>query len=285
MGIGLDIFGVHLNDSSSFWLMIHGLWVGSAIGVIAAIVTNLSRKEEIKEIERSEEQQRQAELVARKERKTKEDKQERERCLTKIHEACDGSVDRFEMLPADLKIAYDWLLEARQHLGNNAYSPFWQAIENAYSSLGYFKMRIDHIEALARQYSNAVQKYRRVGGVDQIPSFPVKMDMTNATRASESIASVANGVVYRAQCEAVFAQIWEQRRTTAAVVLGFANLEQAVAGMSNSVNSSLNLLTSTLSDFPSDAEQFSTESNESKLRMNHAANSLHAERWRASPLS
>lgn len=285
MGIGLDIFGVHLNDSSSFWLMIHGLWVGSAIGVIHTIVTNSSRREEIKEIERSEEQQRQAALDARKERKTKEERQKRERCLTKIHEACDGSVDAFEMLPADLKNAYDWLQAAQQHFGNNAYSPFWQAIENAYSTLGYFRMRIDYIETQARQYSIAVQEYRTAGGSDHVPSFPVKMDMTNAARASESIVRVANGVVYRAQCEPVFAQIWEQRRTTAAVVLGFANLEQAVAGMDNSVNASVNLLASTLNDIPGDVEQHATESHESKLRMNHAAESLHAERWRASPLS
>lgn len=292
VGLGMDISGIHINEASNLWAMNHGLWIGAVVGVIVFIVTNLLRRKEIKDFERSEEKHRQAEMARRQaeqdandERKKKEDQQERERCLAVINAACEDSVARFEMLPADLKIAYDWLLEAQRHFRNNAYSPFWQAIEYSYSSLGHFNMRISYIETLARRYSDAVQDYRKVEGSDCFPLFPVQMDMAKAARASETIVSVANGVVYRAQCEAIFAQIWEQRRTTAAVVVGFANLQQAVAGMAHSVEAATNLLASTLSGMPSDVGQRGTEAQETKLRMNQAAQSLYDERWRASPLS
>ena len=54
-------------------------------------------------------------------------------------------------------------------------------------------------------------------------------------------------MVYQAQKLPTFAQIWEQRRTTAAVVAGFSNLETAVSRLGSSLSGSIRSLSESLS--------------------------------------
>lgn len=314
--------GFPFNESPIMGTVFHGLWIGAAVGMLGVILINLLRITERRELERLEEQQRQAEIAARQERKRIEEKQEQERrraqarqeqerrenqerqeqerkrneemqqrerdqkrCRAIIRVACEGSVNNFVLLPDDLKNANGWIATAQQHFRNTAYSPFWQAIEAAYAWLGNYNTRLGNIETHARRYRQAVQDYRKAGGGDLIPPFPVQVDKANATRAWESTANVADAVVYRAQCDAIFAQIWEQRRTTSAVIQGFANLEQAVLGMGHSIQSSVDSLTSAVRGLPGDVAQPATDSIKANPLLDQAVSSLHTERWRASPFS
>lgn len=156
--------------------------------------------------------------------------------------ACSEAVQTFEQLPTDLSNASGWSAEARQHFSQHAYSPFWQSVEHAYDCLGHYNQRLTRIAQLLRQHADAVRSYIRQGGTERLPQFPVQLDAAIATQAAKSIARALNKIVYEAQRDAVFAQIWEQRRTTSAVIAGFANLESAVSRMASSIESSISSL-------------------------------------------
>lgn len=282
IGIVLDIFGVHIMGSSSFHLMANGIWIGALVGAVYGMSADASRTSEMNRIAEEKESRRKEQEAARKTQKNlaaeKAHQQLIATLIEKMRTACEESIVKFEMLPGDLKIAYDWLLEAQYHFKNNAYSPFWHAVENAYGSLGYFNARMAYIESLTRQYSESAHAYAAAGGKGSVPLYPMEVSTANATRASEYIVQVANDIVYAAQRDAIFSQIWEQRRTTAAVVAGFANLEQAVSGMSRTLQAVANSLVGSV-------DVASSEGYAKDPRVEKAVSLLAAERWRASPLS
>ncbi|ALJ18463.1 hypothetical protein [Microbacterium sp. No. 7] len=235
IGVALDIFQVHINSSSSFFLFTNGLWVGAVAGGLIAFASQASRRANAAEAERDR-QRREREAAA----------QERSdllaRLMAQIRSACIDSVAVFECLPSDLRNARDWGAEAQHHFQNNAYSPFWHAIENAYDNLGYYNERLAAIGKLSRDYDDAATSYVAERGPEAVPAFPVQIDAASATQAAEPIVRRLNEIVYQAQRDAVFAQIWEQRRTTAAVVRGFASLEVAVSRMSSTLSASISQL-------------------------------------------
>lgn len=256
IGIVLDVFGVRINSSSSFFLFSNGIWVGAIVGVLLHVAGQVSDRKasqayEARELAESELLQR----LERRERHASElRRQQRVAALaTSIQDVCTEAVSTFEQLPSDLSDARGWISEAQQHFHNNAYSPFWHAIENTYDTLGCYNERIAVIETLSDQYKTSIKTYTDDGGSEMLLPFPVQLNTVVATQAGQATARVSSSVVYSAQRDAVFAQIWEQRRTTAAVVRGFANLEQAVNHMSSTLAESIaSLKASTDSLTPAD---------------------------------
>ncbi|WP_155947544.1 hypothetical protein [Microbacterium sp. MRS-1] len=252
VGIVLDIFtGIHFLGSSSFNLMIAGAIVGAIgggliFGIEAAAghakEANAEREREVRAREEGERSRR----------------DQLNGTAAQARNACNEAVQAFEQLPADLSNARGWSAEARQHFSQHAYSPFWQSVEHAYDCLGHYNQRLTRIAQLLRQHAEAVRSYIRQGGTERLPAFPVQLDAANATQAAETITRTLNKIVYEAQRDAVFAQIWEQRRTTSAVIAGFANLESAVSRMSSSLNSSINSLAAEVRGVGAEVSQAST---------------------------
>lgn len=71
-----------------------------------------------------------------------------------------------------------------------------------------------------------------------MPTFPVQLNQVAAVGAAQPLLFGLDAITYEAQRNVVFAQIWEQRRTTAAVVQGFANLEAAVNQLATTIRAS-----------------------------------------------
>ena len=78
--------------------------------------------------------------------------------------------------------------------------------------------------------------------------FPIKMDVERVATQHREVVEKLDGVVYEAHKDATFSIIWEQHRTTAAVVAGFRSLEDAIGRMSSRLNFARASLGSTLAD-------------------------------------
>ena len=159
------------------------------------------------------------------------------------------AVNAFEGLPAHLQSAEDDARRAETFFGDGAFSPFWSAIESAYAHLGEYTAAVRLIDAKASAHGQNVIRLVQAGGnPGELASFPVRLDTAHTQRVLAEATGDLSNMVYEAQRVPVFAQIWEQRRTTAAVIAGFANLEQAVARMSSSVTNALGFLDTSLTE-------------------------------------
>lgn len=239
VGLVLDIGGQDFLPSASAYLTISGAAVGAVGGVLyQSVGTAWDRA-------RQREARHLAELMAR-ERAAEGRRQMMERIYGEIGTSSRQAVAEFERLPDDLRAARSWAEEAARHFRDNAYSPYWTAVENAYGHLGEYNRRIGLIAQHAATYERAVASFLEKGGNAAVEPFPVELDAARATEAAEATAGALHEQVYQAQRDPVFAQIWEQRRTTAAVVAGFASLEGAIHSMTGALQASVGSLENSL---------------------------------------
>lgn len=153
------------------------------------------------------------------------------------------AIDRFEAMPGHLRTADAWTLRAVECYQDKAFSPFWSAVESAYSSLADYRRAVDTINECATTHPDKVAALAAAGGdPTAIAEFPVALDLDRVNRTLEQATTQLGRMVYQAQKHPTFAQIWEQRRTTAAVIAGFANLESAVNNMGSALIASVHSL-------------------------------------------
>jgi len=134
-------------------------------------------------------------------------------------------------LPSALRQAGDFRDEALAHFRSGAFSPFWAAVEAGFVALGDYNASIHSIQEHAARYARSAEEYRLHGGTGAVPPFPVDVPAADATAVAEMVASALRAVAYDAQKNPTYAQIWEQRRTTAVLVQGFRSMEQAIGGL------------------------------------------------------
>lgn len=154
-----------------------------------------------------------------------------------------------------LRGAADFCEEAVTHYRAGAYSPFWSATENAAVQLGDYNSKVWEVRHAALAYKQNVSNYQHGGGTDLVPPFSVDQSDATATVAAEPVASMLRDLVYTAQRDPHYAQIWEQRRTTAAVVEGFQSMESAIGGLIQAVLASATSLTAELSTLSTSTTQ------------------------------
>lgn len=156
------------------------------------------------------------------------------------------AVQDFEALPQELQAAISSESDALHHFRNEAFSPFWQSIESALSHLANYRSRILQIQRDSEDYGRRIEEYRALGGLQEFAAFPIDVDDVGATEVATRVSDRLNRAAYEAQRHPVFAQIWEQRRTTAAIVVGFASLEVAIRDMTAAMTSSIRSLSTTV---------------------------------------
>lgn len=146
----------------------------------------------------------------------------------------------FRSMPEALNNAEGWTRQAAFHYNDGAFSPFWSDIEQAYLCLNHYRISLDAVAAAARRHPLLVSQ---LIDFDINPgrncSFLIDLDIKRILRVLESATSQLEAMTYHAQKHEVFAKIWEQRRTTTAVVEGFSNLETAVRSMGRAISKSL----------------------------------------------
>lgn len=179
------------------------------------------------------------------------------------------AVDWFALMPKYIESAREWRKTAAARYADGAYSPFWEAVEKAYGEIGLYRRaaaaieqcaqsHAQHLDALAvlmepvrsTSASSATETSRDQGGKagqgDMVPPFPVRLDVGRVRSTVDEATADLDSLVYEAQRNPTFAKIWEMRRTTAAVIEGFTNLEGAVQGMRAAVTTSLDSMSRTL---------------------------------------
>lgn len=242
IGLIADFAGFTWLWSSSFHFMITGGAIGGIGGAAIAIYAAVSQHDKANENTRLANENTRLREVAKREQEAAYRRNRLDSLVNEVSDVCTASIEQFEQLPSDLENAWAWAKEAKRHYANIAYSPFWHAIEQSYANLGIYNKRLADIQRLSRRYDSAKSEYREMSGPSKLPAFPVTLDAVRSTQVAETTTGKIGDIVYEAQRDPVFAQIWEQRRTTAAVVAGFANLEAAVATMAGTISTSIGSL-------------------------------------------
>ena len=155
--------------------------------------------------------------------------------LSQLNNASLKSLDLFKALPDDLKQAEKAADRAVRDYKNHAYSPFWSEIESSYHYLNCYKIKVSAIRDLGNLYANHVESLRALGISELLPPFPIHLNSKEISRVLENASAQLSRMTYEAQRDATFAVIWEQRRTTTAVEIGFQTLESAVRQMAGAL--------------------------------------------------
>ena len=133
--------------------------------------------------------------------------------------------------PQHLSRAANWLRQAENEFKDNAFAPFWDAVENAARQLAVFNDKTNQASRFADKY------YRTLNGrMHTFPSFPANDD--NVPDPS-SVVSELRRMVRMGQTNFQFANIWEHRLTREVIIAGFRTLGEAVNNLGSTVENSL----------------------------------------------
>ena len=163
---------------------------------------------------------------------------ERQRdCAERLVRNCKESLDGFELLPGQLIAAEESLDQAEARFEEGAFAPFWDSIEQAVRELGGFDTEVRSLNSRLTTYDTLVKEYE-----GQPPEFPIDRDCVSSLTVSARTAERLRSIVYKAQCNPQFAEIYEQRKTSPVLVAGFATFANALALMSSALQSSIGQL-------------------------------------------
>lgn len=145
--------------------------------------------------------------------------------------------------------------ELRQHLSrvslllgaaeneyrDNAFAPFWDAVENAAQHLAAFNDKTNRLSGNAKDYYNKLN-----GRKHSFPAFPIQiMTIPDASPVTKEFRRV----VRMGQTNHDFADIYEHRRTREVLIAGFRTLGEAVNNLGAILENSIyNLQESVSSD-------------------------------------
>jgi len=156
------------------------------------------------------ERQRAAELAQR---------NERIKIAQSVLEIPSQVVAAYRQAGAFLAQSSGWVADAEQLYHRRAYSRFWAAVEGGTFALNQFQDRLSHAHRIAEQYPNRVAEVtatlHEMG--TEPPLLPPELGGAEIARVGHNLEGRLQAVVERAETDPVFAQIFEQRRTTAAV--------------------------------------------------------------------
>lgn len=137
-------------------------------------------------------------------------------------------------LPSFLQKASSSLERARSEFSCNAFSPYWDCIEQATRNLASFNNNIQQIRNYADQYYKLLQNKKH-----NFPSFfPVREIFPD----SVPVINELNTVVRPGLTNFQFATIWEHRKTQNILIQGFGTLGDAISNMAASICDSISQL-------------------------------------------
>ena len=127
------------------------------------------------------------------------------------------------------------LNKAEVHFNNNAYSPFWDEVEEATLQLSYFYKDINYLSDKLKAYNECASMYEGVP-----PSFPIMPDkVEKVNQLNGTLARRMKEVISAAQRDFHFASIFEQRRTRDSIAAGFESFEDALDDVGNQITTEM----------------------------------------------
>ena len=198
-----------------------------------------------------------SELEWRKEEKTKKVLEEKQRIETENQKAIrrvedeavaltvslsrtyESSLGLATELSQHLHLASDLLRQAEVEYQENAFAPFWDAVEKAAKQLAAFNDK-------ANQLSNKVPGYYQMlsGRKHTFPPFP---DNPSALQYAPSVTRELRRIVRLGQTNFQFANIWEHRRTRDVLIAGFRTLGEAIDNLGATIEYSISKLQESVS--------------------------------------
>lgn len=283
-GLSSDVAWLGFVLGVAAFMLVGGLAQGLTPAVVAGVVVGFGTTvlgDNIME-RVSDRKKRRRQLAVAAEEGAKQEKQERQRAATQLNEA----IGETQRIPREVVTFYseagrcvvnarDWLADARAHRGRSAYTPFWDAIENAIANLSSHRALLCKAEEDVNRYRAAVSRVRALaqeGTVAELGVMPGGLGDIAHLNAAEVIAADLRAVVYEAQTDYKYASIFEQRRTTAAIVAGFASLSDAILRMDEAIRASTASLSAALA---AQAADLSSAVGQANLTL-HSALSTHA---------
>ncbi len=136
-----------------------------------------------------------------------------------------------EALRSDVAGLTNCVNRAQAEFAANAFAPFWDNVEWAFTWIPSFKQHLEELERGATAYNGIL-----TGREHSCPPYPVSInDIPDLRAAVRSLGSV----IRRGQTNFQFASIWEHRRTREVLIEGFKTLGDAVHNIDASVARSL----------------------------------------------
>jgi uncharacterized membrane protein len=161
-----------------------------------------------------------------------------------------GVKEHSEYLTYKARSAGQALKSAAFELEEEAFAPFWDAIENAASSLGECHASCEWLSVGVPRYDEALRGRDHnfpdcFEGIDSLPDCrPLLEDLCRLVRL--------------AQRDFRFANIWEHRQTRKVLIAGFATLGEAIRNLEATVVRSFSELKRTIESLPLQASPAST---------------------------
>ena len=131
---------------------------------------------------------------------------------------------------------------AENHFNHTAYSPFWDEIETAASELGRFSENLAELSSGLEDYLRVVPRYHGVA-----PRFPgASKALVKIRKLGNALAKRMSTLVYKAQRNFKFSNIYEHRQTRKILVAGFKNFADILKGVGNQISTHIEELTTTV---------------------------------------
>jgi Ca2+/Na+ antiporter len=162
---------------------------------------------------------------------------EEARCCQEGIRLRELSLGNLESLPNLLARAHTHLDDAQAHFIQGAPSLFWTCIERAASSLASFNRSICEISRNRSLYINLARQSPSV-----LPQFPIDEAVVTKLAIGGDAAGRMQNLVSQAHRQINFALIFEQRRTSKILIVGFSRLEEAVDQMAGRIHESIDYL-------------------------------------------
>lgn len=129
--------------------------------------------------------------------------------------------------------------QAEYSFNHGAASPFWSHIESALKDLGEYNASVRNVKSLIQKYH---EKHKQIVG----QFVPMGLALPDRSNVKSALIRL-DQVVWRGHTGTdAFKIVYEQRRTTKAVIDGFANLESAINNMSRRLENSIETLYTSL---------------------------------------
>lgn len=177
--------------------------------------------------------------------------QEKEEYVSGLQSAGDSADEAFHSSEYYLRAANSHLDEAEKEFSLNAYSPFWNQIEEAVRSLSHAKSDMSHVDNHVNNYHSTL---RQADSNDRFDSYHlVQFPLTNEkiTQLSSDANATTNRmekIVKKALRIFEFASIYESRRMNTLLESGFVHLEAAINEMNAEIQREIDRLSSSVHD-------------------------------------
>jgi hypothetical protein len=155
-----------------------------------------------------------------------------------LHSLVRESTEAISSLRHVVESARQELSRARSEYVDNAYAPFWDAVERATRDVGEYMEIVSRIQSKAAEYYALLQGRRHNFG-----PFPLSTD--DLPPIAPTLTELAQ-VFRRGLTNHDFADIWELRSTRHILIEGFRTLGEAVQSIADAVTHGIAQLGSTM---------------------------------------